>query len=85
MPAHVVVGANAALGVAHEDDRFAGEFEEPVVPGLRNLRGMACEYPVVAEDSLAITLKDCRVREKGLVERVARPLRLDQRIDPAVA
>ena len=68
VPAHVVVGPNGSLPVANEDDRLAGEVEEPVVAGPRKLRHVACHDPVIAEDAQAIPHEDGGMDVERLVE-----------------
>src|SRR5437763_240671 len=57
---HVVKRMNVSAFVAQNDDIFAGDLGNEVIPGLRYLALMPCQDPLLREDFLSLVGKNLR-------------------------
>jgi hypothetical protein len=60
MAAGVVVGVNAAIGGAGDDERIAADLEGEEIAGARDLAIMAGEDPLAVEEMLEVELVERR-------------------------
>ncbi len=81
----VAKGKITSAGGGPDDYLKARHVEEQIVALLRDLRDMPRHEPVVTEHALAVTAEVGRAPVESLIEREARPLRLDQLVDAVVA
>ena len=56
MPAGIVEGAQAAVAVAHHDDRILADLHRQVVPGIQHFAVVTHEQPVAVPNHLQIDL-----------------------------
>ena len=61
MAAHVVEGAQRAIGMAQDQDRAAGDFGHHVVAGVGKFAAMRGELPAAAEHQLALVGQALRI------------------------